>query len=119
MLFPDDNGETILLIDSVVRDKYGALIRYEGTEVEHCVIVPAGSATQEGIGFDHADTTKLQVLAPPGTVVAEGQRILIRDELFVVEYPSFDYSRGRRPVVRRHRPKVVFTVARGDVHDHL
>lgn len=119
MLFPDDNGESILLITDEVWDKYGALIRYEGTEVGHCVIAPVGSSTQEGVGYDHADTNKLQVFAPPGTVVIEGQRVLIRGKVFVVEYPSFDYSRGRRPVVRRHRPKVVFTVARGDAHDHL
>ena len=70
-------------------------------------------------GYVHADVKKLQVIAPPGTIVEEGMTIRIRGLLYTVDFTPFDYSVGRKPVVRSHKPKVVFTVSRGEVHDHL
>lgn len=114
-------GETVRVLgDEPVRDKYGAVL---GWQVEHeipnCMVSPAGDQVVQGEGFVSGDLTKLQVLAPPGTSVDEGQRVQIRGQVYRVEFVQFDYSYGRRPALARHRPRVMFTVVRGDAHDHV
>lgn len=122
-MFPDQHGETVEVLGEAQRSPYGKLLdRPVVKEINHCVISPAGDSKDPGglaDGYVHADINKYQVLAPPGTQVVEGQIIRIRGEEFTVDFTPFDYSVGRRPVVRRHRPKVLFTASRGEVHDHL
>lgn len=119
MLRPDQAGETVLIRGVVTgRDPRGRPIHGPETAIEHCVVSPAGDQVVKGDGFAHGDITRLQVLAPPGTVVADGDVVVIRGEDYVVQQRrSFDYSVGRRPVLRRHQPKVLFIVERGEVSD--
>ena len=119
MMRPDQSGEPISIRGGVTgRDHRGRPIYGADTVVEHCVVSPAGDQVVKGDGFAHGDITKLQVLAPPGTVVADGDTVTIRGEDYTVQQRrSFDYSVGRRPVVSWHQPKVVFIVERGEVSD--
>lgn len=118
---PDQAGETIYLRGGLVgRDHRGRPQYAEDTPIEHCVVSPAGDQVVKGDGFAHGDITSLQVLAPPGTTVHDGDVVTIRGEDFTVQpRQSFDYSVGRRPAVRHHRPKVIFIVSRGEVSDHV
>ncbi len=70
-------------------------------------------------GFARRDISKLQVLAPPGASVSDGGVVVVRGEYHIVrQRQSFDYSIGR-PVLRRHQPKVVFIVERGEVSENV
>lgn len=119
MIRPDQAGETIAIRGGLVgRDHRGRPQYAEDTPIKNCVVSPAGDQVVRGDGFTHGDITKLQVLAPPGTVVADGDTVTIRGEDYTVQQrKSFDYSVGRRPVVSWHQPKVVFVVERGEVSD--
>lgn len=116
---PDEFGEPITIRGGVVgRDHRGRTIYGEGREIPGCVVSPAGDQVIKGDDFVHGDISKLQVLAPPGTVVADGDTVTIRGEDYTVQQRrSFDYSVGRRPAVSWHQPKVVFIVERGEVSD--
>lgn len=122
-MFPDHHGETITIMSPARYNQFGSeLERTVVSEIPNCVIAPAGDTQQLGgsaAGYVHADVKKLQVIAPPGTIVEEGMTISIRGLLYTVDFTPFDYSVGRKPALSRHKPKVVFTVSRGDVHDHL
>ncbi|MBE7338122.1 hypothetical protein [Corynebacterium aurimucosum] len=120
MLTPDRAGETVKVLGEEKRTQYGKLLGYQvAKEIPHCIVSPAGDSLVNGTGFMHGDISKVQVLAPSGTTVAEGQRIDIRGELYTVDFAPFDYTVGRRPAHPFHRPKVLFTASRGDVHDHI
>lgn len=120
-MFFQERGETIkVLAKEPHRNAYGAVIGWTiEREVPNCVVSPAGDQVVRGDGFIHGDLTKLQVLAPAGTAVGEGQHVMIRDQIYQVESAPFDYSVARRPALARHRPRVLFTVVRGDAHDHV
>lgn len=113
-------GEVIkLLASEPTRNEYGAVLGWKVEQsVPGCVISPAGDQVVRGDGFVHGDLSKLQVIAPAGTQVREGQHVQIRGDIYRVEFEPFDYSVGRRPVLGRHRPRVLFTVVRGEAHDH-
>lgn len=119
-MFIRAQGEVVkLLADDPVRNDYGAVVGWMVTkEIPDCVVSPAGDQVVSGDGFIRGDLTKLQVLAPAGTEVREGQHVQIRGEVYQVEHVPFDYSYGRRPLMSLHRPRVIFTVARGQAHDH-
>lgn len=119
MIRPDQAGEPIAIRGAMVgRDHRGRPQYGPDTVIEHCVVSPAGDQVVKGDGFTHGDITKLQVLAPPGTVVTDGNTVTIRGEDYTVQQrQSFDYSVGRRPAVSWHQPKVVFIVERGEVSD--
>lgn len=119
MLF-GNQGETVeLLSEDPVRNRFGAVIGWTVEKaIPNCVVSPAGDQVVRGEGFVQGDLQKLQVLAPAGTVLEEGRQVKIRGEVFRVEFAPFDYSHGRRPALGRHRPRVLFTVVRGDAHDH-
>ena len=114
-------GEVVKVLgDEPVRNEYGAVLGWKvERELPNCQVSPAGDQVVSGDGFVQGDLSKLQVLAPAGSVVEEGQRVQIRGHVYRVEFTPFDYSVGRRPVVGRHRPRVMFTVVRGDAHDHV
>lgn len=121
MIRPDQAGESITVKGAVVgRDHRGRPQYAPGRVIEHCVVSPAGDQVVRGDGFVHGDITKLQVIAPAGTVVADGDTVTIRGEDYTVQQrQSFDYSVGRRPVVGWHKPKVVFVVERGEVSGNV
>lgn len=113
-------GETVKVLGQEQRSEYGKLLGYEVVdELEGCTVSPAGDSIVNGDGFIHGDISKLQVLAPAGSVVWEGQKVEIRGQIYSVDFTPFDYSHGRRPVLAAHQPRVIFTVSRGDAHDHL
>lgn len=122
-MFPDEHGEVVEILGEAQRSPYGALLaRPVVTTIQHCIVGPSGDNRDAGgtaDGYVHADINKIQVLAPPGTKVEEGTVIRVRGEEYVVDFTPFDYSVGRRAVVRRHRPKVLFTASRGEAHDHI
>lgn len=117
MIRPDLAGETIYIRGELVgRDHRGRPQYAPDIPVEHCVVSPAGDQVVKGEGFAHGDITSLQVLAPPGTSVRDGDVVTIRGEDYSVQpRTSFDYSIGRQPAVSYHQPKVVFIVNRGEV----
>ena len=119
MIRPDQAGETITIRGGLVgRDHRGRPQYAPDRVVEHCVVSPAGDQAVRGDGFVHGDISRLQVLAPAGTRVQDGDTVVIRGvEYRVDQLQSFDYSVGRRPVVSWHQPKVVFIVERGEVSD--
>ena len=119
-MFFNSQGETVkLLSEEPIRSDYGTVLGWTvEQEIPHCVVSPAGDQVVRGDGFMQGDISKLQVLAPAGTVVEEGRHVEIRGHVYRVEFTPFDYSVGRRPALTRHRPKVLFTVSRGDAHDH-
>lgn len=117
-MMPDQHGESIFFLGEPVRDEWGMLLdRPVVKEVPHCVVSPAGDQVVEGEGYTHGDISKFQILAPAGTLFRDGDIVRVRGEEFQVDpLQSFDYSVGRRPVLgRRHRPKVIVTVSRGEV----
>lgn len=118
---PDQNGESIFFLGPAERDQFDQLLdRPVLKEVKHCVVSPAGDQVVKGDGYVHGDISKYQILAPPGTVFRDGDVVRVRGEEFTVDpIQSFDYSRGRRPALRSHRPKVMVTVSRGEVSDGI
>ncbi|MBH5302758.1 hypothetical protein [Corynebacterium ulcerans] len=121
MLRPDECGETILVKGAVIgRDHRGRPTYAPDKKIQHCVVSPAGDQVVKGGGFAHGDISRLQIIAPAGTEVRDGDVVVIRGEKFIVmQRRSFDYSVGRRPVLRRHQPKVVFIVERGEVSENV
>lgn len=117
-MFPDQHGETVTVLGELTYSDYGKLLGSEVVAtIEHCVIGPAGDSEATDDGYFTADVNRLTVYAPPGTVVEDGARVDIRGRVYVVQARGFDYSVGRRPVVPRHRPKVVFTAVAAEVSD--
>lgn len=114
---PDEFGEPITIRGEMTgRDHRGRPIFGADTVVEHCIVSPAGDQVIKGKDFVHGDISRLQVLAPAGTRVQDGDTVVIRGvEYRVDQLQSFDYSVGRRPAVSHHRPKVIFIVERGEV----
>lgn len=119
---PDQAGETVFVLGEAGRDSRDKpLPRPVIAEIKHCVVSPAGDQVVKGDGFVHGDVSKYQILAPPGTSLKDGDVVRIRGEEFTVDpIQGFDYSVGRRPVLgRRHRPKVLVTVSRGEVSGNV
>lgn len=114
-------GESIFVKGRLVgRDPRDRPVYGPDREIPGCEIFPAGDQVIKGDDFVHGDITKLQVLAPAGTTVADGDVVTIRGEDYVVQpRKSFDYSVGRRPALRSHRPKVIFIVERGEVSGNV
>ena len=114
---PDQFGEQVEIRGRLVGRDYRGRPEYApGSVIDHCIVSPAGDQVVKGDGFVHGDVSRLQVLAPPGTRVSDGDVVVIRGVDYTVrEIDSFDYSVGRRPAVPSHRPKVIFTVERGEV----
>lgn len=108
------DGETLEIVAEHERyDPDGNPIRSAaGGVIRHCVVEPVGQATIDDRDVVSGDTTTLRVLAPAGTVVEEGARVRYRRDVYTVKFDPFDYSRGRRPVLARHRPRTLFLIER-------
>lgn len=111
-LITGGDGETILVLaDDDGFDPDGNPIAHpEGEPIHNCVVEPAGQTDIDGHDVVSGDTTTLRVHAPAGTVIEEGAVVVYRGEEYVVKFPSFDYSRGRRPALARHRPRTLFII---------
>lgn len=121
MIHPYGCGESIFIRGEIIgRDHRGRPRYSEIREIKNCQVAPAGDQVVKGVGFAHGDISRLQVIAPAGTVVRDGDTVVIRGEDYVVDQrQSFDYSVGRRPVLATHQPRVVFIVERGEVSGHV
>lgn len=120
-MFPDQHGEPVYVVGEQERDEWGEVLGNKILKtIPNCIVSPAGDYVVQGESYTHGDITKYQVLAPAGTKLGDGDIVQIRGEIFQVDpLQSFDYSIGRRPALRRHRPKVIFTVSRGEVGDGI
>lgn len=107
-------GETVTVVAVKIGfDEDGNPIKSDaGVDIRGCVVEPVGQATIDDRDIVSGDTTTLRVLAPAGTVVDEGAKVRYRGEAYVVKFAPFDYAGGRRPVLARHRPRVVFVIER-------
>lgn len=104
-------SETILVTGKPVLDRYGDLVTpSEAREIPGCVIGLRGQADINGGGVWDGDATILEVLAPGGTEIREGDTVTFRGEAYVVTNVPFDWSVGRRPVNPRHRPRTRFLI---------
>ena len=107
--------ETVIVVGSPVVDRYGDVIDNGGRRViSGCVVGLLGQAEVDGPGVWDGDSTVLEVLAPPGTVIDQGDIVEVRGERYVVKHVPFDWSVGRRAAHPRHRPPVRFLVERGE-----
>lgn len=77
-----------------------------------CVIDTAGQSKINGDDISDGNTDRLRILAPAGTVIHEGETVEIRGVVYRVQHIPFDYSVGRRPVLARHRPRLLFIAER-------
>lgn len=80
--------------------------------IPDCVVGPQGQAVIEGQGIFSGDTTTLQVLAPGGADIEEGDVVQIRGKDYTVKHVPFDYNHGRRPALASHRPRTAIVVER-------
>lgn len=107
-------SETVLVGGRDEVDWDGNLVPGAGSrEIHDCVVSPVGQSRIEQDDFD-GNTKMLQVLAPAGTAIAEGDEVTIRGLEYRVQFAPFDWSHGRRPALARHRPRVAFTVERSE-----
>lgn len=107
-------SERVVILGEDVKDSDGNITEGAGNRViDGCVVDMAGQSGIDGDDVVDGNSDTLKVLAPPGTVVREGERVMIRGVEYTIAYIPFDYSVGRRPVLgRRHRPRTVFIAER-------
>lgn len=107
-------AETVIVVGKDEYDWDGNLLPGNSErEIHNCVVSPAGQSRIDQPGVD-GNTSTLEVLAPAGSVISEGDVVTIRGLVYEVKFVPFDWSTGRRPANPRHRPKVAFTVERGE-----
>lgn len=106
-------AETLTVVGVEVMDEFGDLIETASSrKLPGCVVGLRGQADVDGGGVFDGDATTLEVFAPPGTQIAEGEIVECRGERFRVVHVPFDWSVGRQPCLRRHRPRVQFVIER-------
>ncbi|MCS5479832.1 hypothetical protein NYP18_09185 [Corynebacterium sp. YIM 101645] len=106
-------SETINVLGRESKDRDGHLVfTPDHREIPGCVVDIDGQSKVQGEDVPDGNTDRLRVLAPAGTVLQVGDIVRVRGEEYTVQYAPFDYSVGRRPVLRRHRPKTLFIVER-------
>lgn len=105
--------ESIEVIQKQTFDRYGRLIT-AGNEriITGCVIGVHAQSDIDSNGVIDGDATSLDVFAPAGTVLTEGTEVEVRGKTYTVVNTPFDWSVGRQPVNRFHRPRVQFVVQR-------
>lgn len=108
-------GETLIAKTEPIVDRYGDVVQPAGEkEIPGCVVGLQGQADINGGGVWDGDATTLEVLAPAGTVIAEGTAVMCRGELYKVAHVPFDWSVGRVPLNPFHQPRVRFLIERGE-----
>ena len=108
-------AESLIVVGEPVVDRYGDVVSPGGERViDGCVVGLQGQADVNGGGVWDGDATTLEVLAPGGTVIEEGERVIFRGDEYTVAHVPFDWSVGRRPVNPRHRPRTRFLIERGE-----
>lgn len=108
-------AEVLTILGTPVYDRYGDVVEAgEEREVAGCVVGLQGQSGIEGGGVWDGDSSTLEVFAPPGTVISEGDIVSFRGLRWQVKHAPFDWSVGRRPVNSRHRPRVRFLIERGE-----
>lgn len=105
--------ETLKVVGEPKMDIYGDLIETPTTRtIPGCVVGLRGQADVDGGGVFDGDATTLEVFAPPGTQITEGEVVECRGERYRVVHVPFDWSVGRQPRLSRHRPRVQFMIER-------
>lgn len=105
--------ESLTVVGEPTLDRFGNVITEGDVRViSGCVVGLRGQATVDGGGVWDGDATTLEVLAPGGAVVREGELVEFRGQEYRVVHVPFDWSPGRRPVNPRHKPRTVFVVER-------
>ena len=105
--------EPVTIQDRPVVDDDGYAVGGGDPVTVNCRVQPL--VLDEDVGRDREGTyTELRVFAPAGTRVSASSEAMIRGEWFRVSEPPHDWSAYRRPVMRRHRPSVVFVAKRGE-----
>lgn len=108
-------AETLKVIGQPYVDDYGDFHIYGSTyEVPGCVVGLQGQASIDGGGVWDGDATTLEVLAPGGTLINEGDEVEFRGERYHVTHVPFDWSVGRVPACSVHRPRVRFLIERAE-----
>lgn len=108
-------GETLTVKTSPVVDRYGDIVIPAGShEIHGCIVGLQGQADINGGGVWDGDATTLEVLAPAGSSVNEGDIVVFRGDIYTVKHVPFDWSVGRVPVVSHHQPRVRFLIERGE-----
>lgn len=107
--------ETVVVVGAPTVDRYGDVVdNGDYREIPGCVVGLRGQVEVDGPGTWDGDATVLEVLAPPGSVINQGDVVEVRGERYVVKHVPFDWSVGRRAAHPRHRPPVRFLVERGE-----
>lgn len=106
-------SESIIVLGKEKLDRDGRLV-YDAhpRTIDDCIVGPHGQAVIDGQGIFSGDTTTLQVLAPGGATIREGEIVEIRGQTYSVKHVPFDYSRGRRPALASHQPRTAIVVER-------
>ena len=104
-------AETLIVRGEATLDRFGDLVKSGEERVIHgCVVGLRGQSDIDGGGVWDGDATTLEVLAPGGTRILEGEIVEFRGEEYTVAHTPFDWSVGRRPVNPRHRPRTRFII---------
>ncbi len=104
-------AETLTVRGEVTLDRFGNLVRSEDDRaIPNCVVGLRGQSDIDGGGVWDGDATTLEVLAPGGTRIFEGEVVEFRGEEYIVAHVPFDWSVGRRPVNPRHKPRTRFII---------
>ena len=105
--------EQIVVIGKPSLDRYGNQVTAPDRRViDGCVVGLQGQADINGAGVWDGDATTLEVLAPGGTVIREGELVECRGQEYTVKNVPFDWSVGRRPANPRHKPRTRFLIER-------
>ncbi len=108
-------AEAIVWLGRVNRDQFGdESVVGERRDIPGCVVGLRGQESINGEGVWDGDATTLEVFAPPGAQVSEGELVEFRGQRYTVSHVPFDWSVGRRPANRRHRPRVRFLIERSE-----
>lgn len=111
----DEGSETVTILGAGggVDDDGYPLPGTADVEVPGCIVQLA--STDESRELDRtAQLESLRVFAPAGTVIESDRVVRIRGQVYRVVGIPFDWSITRRPVLGAHRPRVEFTVERGE-----
>lgn len=105
--------ETLVVVGRPVRDRFGdTIMEGAGRTIDGCVVGLRGQTDIDGGGVWDGDATTLEVLAPGGAVIREGDIVECRGQEYTVTNVPFDWSVGRRAVNPRHRPRTRFLIER-------